>query len=142
VTTFLIGMQIKIFAAFLCYNNTIYSLRVSQCEILILGTFCEWQHLCQIFTLNCIKTSDHIQTNSMISFGLCLFCLMLWCWLISYCQTLIASTFCECVMAFWLSHAHWRPHLHQVTLVLKTLFGVLFKNRTVEFRLHMFDFDG
>jgi len=131
VITFLIGMQIKIFAAFLCYNNTIYWLRVSQCEILILGTFCEWRHLRQIFMLNCIKTSDHIWTKAMISFDLCLFCLMLWSWpLILYCETLIASTFCECVMAFWLGHAHWKPHLHQVTSVLKTHFIVLFKNRT------------
>jgi len=67
---------------------------------------------------------------------------MIWRWLISYCQTLIASTFCECVMAFSLGHAHQRPYLRQVTLVLKTHFDGLLKNRTVEFRLHMFDLDG
>ena len=27
---------------------------------------------------NCIRLSDHIQTSTMISFGLCLFCLMIW----------------------------------------------------------------
>ena len=64
---------------------------LTQCEILVFGTFCEWRHLCQIFMRNCIKMSDHIQTNAMISLCLCFICLLIWSWLISYCQALIAS---------------------------------------------------